>query len=151
MWHLKKLSKGFIQWNHTLCFYLNETLLWGKCSQCLAARSRSGADLGFPVGGADIRCGRFSAKTYWKMKELGPVDRGSSASRFHPTFIFHKVLMNVLQSPFHIYPYFLNSFWIVQCNNVKNIVSVPSFTRCTSGTMVSETNVKYNTLTNSTK
>ena len=39
------------------------------------------ADPGFPVGGggADLRCGCFSAKTYAKTKELDPVGGGGGA------------------------------------------------------------------------
>ena len=43
------------------------------------------ADPGFPIGGHqpiggdDLRCGRFSAEMYAKMKELGPVGGGGVA------------------------------------------------------------------------
>ena len=38
------------------------------------------ADPGFPVGGgADLRRGHFSAKTYAKTKELDPVGGGGAA------------------------------------------------------------------------
>ena len=44
------------------------------------------ADPGFPVGGADLRHGRFSAETYAKTKELCPVGRGGVGGGAPPGF-----------------------------------------------------------------